>query len=102
MGRTPEPWFWEDRNAWMATVAGKRHRLREGSPNAAAWKQLRALAAMADEMTDQGDDTPQRHRRDYPGRHLGAECQCRQTFCSNNLNWAWMRETILRSCSNSL
>jgi integrase len=35
MARTPEPWYWVDRDAWYVTVDGKRHQLAKGKANKA-------------------------------------------------------------------
>ena len=44
MGRNPKPWYRADRDAWFATVAGKRHRLADGkSAKKEADRQLHRL-----------------------------------------------------------
>jgi integrase len=40
MGRTPSPWFWEDRGAWYAVVGGRRRLLAKGKANKAEAKRV--------------------------------------------------------------
>jgi integrase len=51
VGRTPRPWWWEDRGGWYATVGAKRHLLAVGRPNKrAAESALRSLLVERDQQ----------------------------------------------------